>query len=484
MSRNFKNFLWFMLGMILIFAGTIPLARAESIPATNSIIQSTTSVLSYYYSTQTFRYPTVEAVCTANSWLTSAAWATKYNSGVNPYGSNYCVTDVNKPNHTARLISSQNTCPNTPTGWTQAGSVCNLYSYSCPTSGGWTLSGSSCSRPDCPAGRNADGSCQPVCTPPAVLNSSGTECTTTCPAGQVLSSSGCIPCTNVSGGSGQTYHYQKLSDGGACLGAAGQTGCVVPSGSGVTVCIGSGCTGQLGTGTGQNCLVPQSGSPATDPNTTGQTDPVPADPTNPATKCAQSGLIAGTVNGTTVCVSPTSTPVQSTSTQTKTDPSGNVTVQKTTKTCVGTDCTSSTTTTVNGVSQGTSTVSGSNPMVGGAMGESEDLNDVLRACNERPDLPICTDFCSKPENSEFAMCQKLGTAPDTDQLGTKELGVSSITEYSFGSAGTCPGPIALPHNASLSFDWICQLLEAVKPMLLALAWLSAGMIVIGAARNG
>lgn len=91
------------------------------------------------------------------------------------------------------------------------------------------------------------------------------------------------------------------------------------------------------------------------------------------------------------------------------------------------------------------------------------------------------DFC---ELHPTAMgCQEFGTPEDSGKLTESALGVSSITVQSFGSSAACPAPIQLPKGASFSFEWPCRMAEGVKPFLLALAWLAAGLIVIGAARN-
>lgn len=85
-------------------------------------------------------------------------------------------------------------------------------------------------------------------------------------------------------------------------------------------------------------------------------------------------------------------------------------------------------------------------------------------------------------NPDRVGCKDLGTVDDV-QLQTQERGVASITVQSFNGNDTCPAAIPLPKGASLSWDYPCQLATGVKPFLLALAWLAAGLIVIGAVRE-
>lgn len=93
------------------------------------------------------------------------------------------------------------------------------------------------------------------------------------------------------------------------------------------------------------------------------------------------------------------------------------------------------------------------------------------------DTPFCTLY------PESLACAKMGTPEEADKLESKTMGVESITIQTFGSSATCPAPIPLPHGSELSFEWPCRMAEGVKPFLLALAWLAAGLIVIGAMRN-
>ena len=85
-------------------------------------------------------------------------------------------------------------------------------------------------------------------------------------------------------------------------------------------------------------------------------------------------------------------------------------------------------------------------------------------------------------NPERVGCKELGL-PDDVTLPTEERGVSSVTPVVFAANASCPADVPLPHGASLSWSYPCQLATGVRPFLLALAWLAAGLIVIGAVRS-
>lgn len=109
-------------------------------------------------------------------------------------------------------------------------------------------------------------------------------------------------------------------------------------------------------------------------------------------------------------------------------------------------------------------------------GDTVNPSDTSSKDNTK-DTPFCTLY------PESLACAKMGTPEKADKLESKTMGVESITIQTFGSSATCPSPIRLPHGSELSFEWPCRMAEGVKPFLLALAWLAAGLIVIGAMRN-
>jgi len=91
------------------------------------------------------------------------------------------------------------------------------------------------------------------------------------------------------------------------------------------------------------------------------------------------------------------------------------------------------------------------------------------------------DFCTL--HPEAMGCQSFGEPEAATALDQKELGVSSVTPVTFGSANSCPADVALPKGAKFSYEWPCRMAIGLKPFLLVLAWLLAGFIVMGVVRN-
>lgn len=332
----------------------------------------------------------------------------------------------------------------------------------CPSSQNWTLSGSTCTRPDCTAGqyRNSSGVCvsQPTCGTAQTFNSTTGQC----------------DCSSVSGksamvGGAQAWGITGATSSSCTTGGVNYGGCHATCTSGVSAGGNAACTGCSFDGT-------------TAPTGTTEATPIAKEQTqNPTTP--QSCLASGqgyitNSSGVTTCVdstsAPNSQPVTSsnktTSTTTNKDASGNTTgtsstSQTTESTCSGGNCTTTTTT--------------MNP--DGTKTEQTKTNDSAKFCQENPTSPMCKSECE--EFPDRPQCMDLGTISDNIELQTKELGVNAISVVSFGGGGSCPAPIQLPHGAQFSFENICDGLGMLRPLLLALAWLSAGLIVVGAARE-
>lgn len=82
-------------------------------------------------------------------------------------------------------------------------------------------------------------------------------------------------------------------------------------------------------------------------------------------------------------------------------------------------------------------------------------------------------------------CAQLGTAPDVP-IGTESRSIAAIAPVSVGGAGACPAPLTasfMGQTVSFSYDMPCQFATSLKPLILAIAWLSAGLIFIGGVRQ-
>ena len=95
--------------------------------------------------------------------------------------------------------------------------------------------------------------------------------------------------------------------------------------------------------------------------------------------------------------------------------------------------------------------------------------------------PDKTD-CEKNPNS--IGCSEFGSVSDSE-LERKEL-EGTVSPVDMGGGGQCPAPVGVTVRGSrieLSFEPACDYARAIRPIILALAWLTAGFILIGAVRE-
>lgn len=370
----------------------------------------------------------------------------------------------------------------------------------CPDST-WTLNGSTCTRPDqnCKDGQYAqngvckcesgaqignDGTCCPMSSDGApsmqwcyVQNASATSCDSS-------NGNGCgIRCSNV------TFQLPKgdsvvlfpaLAMGQACkytgsksVDSAGggplsdqelddvkkatktpeavktPAGCLsagmgyVTSGNGTTSCVSSGDNGEVK-------KVTNTQDTKTDSTGTKQTDTVSETSSN-------NGTIKTVETQTTT--SPDGSKVKTTTTVTK-NPDGTVATEKVVEweSSTGTKTTQST----------------------------EKSNDTTESyCSKNPNASMCkeqSDFCK--DHPDRAGCVEMGEPTDGDvsQLQTEHRG-ETMSIIPFNTSETCPADIALPRGMSFSWGPICTGASWLKPVILAFAWLSAGLIIVGAFRE-
>lgn len=263
---------------------------------------------------------------------------------------------------------------------------------------------------------------------------------------------------------------------------------------GATLCVG-GCqysrgtfganttTGEFsaraGQGTGQACTSQPVGTPV---------DLSTAAPETPSS-CLAKNKSFGTVNGQTVCVTAGTTgaaPVKfetapkTTTTENK-DAAGNPVAGGGTTT---TEKTAST----NG--DGTVTIGTKTTNPDGTSTTQTDTQDQSQFCQANPTSPLCEQAKTDCDKNPKALgCMDAGDVADTETLGTKNA-ATSITPVSVGADnGTCPAPrvIHIPvvgSSVNFSFDKVCEFMSMIRPVVLALAWLGAGLITVGGFRNG
>lgn len=311
----------------------------------------------------------------------------------------------------------------------------------------------------------------PTLTCPNGGTLSGSTCLHSCPSGQVEQSDGsCVVSCPVAGSSAMVGGAAawKISGGSsACVSGFSYSGCAVKCTSGASSGGSAACTG---------CTFTGSPGESSTPNGT----PVPPEQkTNPTTPegCLASGKgYVTSSSGVTTCISgteaPASQPVQTTE-KTKTvttNEQGQSTTTEGTKTteCSGGNCTETTSSTG---PNGTSTVAEEKP--------------ASNFCAENPTSPMCKEAKDPCEDHpERLGCLEKGDPEDGDALPSEDRGVTSVTPVSFSSSASCPADVNLPKGAKLSYAYPCEMATSLRPIILAIAWLIAGFIVMGAFRDG
>jgi len=98
-------------------------------------------------------------------------------------------------------------------------------------------------------------------------------------------------------------------------------------------------------------------------------------------------------------------------------------------------------------------------------GTTEAPADRPGLCEEYPDILAC----SKPEFD----------TPEEDELPTVDKDIS-INPQGFGGGGSCPAPRHLSGaNVDFEFTLLCDGMSMLRPILIAVAWLVAGLILLG-----
>lgn len=200
----------------------------------------------------------------------------------------------------------------------------------------------------------------------------------------------------------------------------------------------------------------------------------------PPNTCDSSTQQPGQVNGVTVCLPKTETNnTNTTTTPPTTDPNtGNTTTtSNTTTTNTTNNTTTNITTTTTTAPDGTTTQSQTSTTT---------KNPPSSFCQANPTDPTClkqSEACEK--NPEILGCATLGTVTDS-VVPTVEKGIADIIPKAIGGAGGCPAPVTasfMGRSISFSYDMPCQAAGMLRPLILALAWLAAGVIFIGGVRQ-
>jgi hypothetical protein len=119
--------------------------------------------------------------------------------------------------------------------------------------------------------------------------------------------------------------------------------------------------------------------------------------------------------------------------------------------------------------------------------KKQETTDKAEWCAKNPTDAACKKAAEDcPEGSDKAACVKLGN-PDAlpnPELNTVERGISAVVPVGVASSPSCPQGPPLPFGIGyMPLDGICDLATGIRPILIALAWIGAGLIVIGAFRE-
>jgi hypothetical protein len=235
-------------------------------------------------------------------------------------------------------------------------------------------------------------------------------------------------------------------------------------------------------GTGQVC------DPLTTGASSGTTEPTPYPPgedgVRPPDACPKD-QVPGTVNGVTICVDPGIREVKSATTSTVDD--GTNTTEKTEDkqtTCVGETCTTTTTTVTNVTNNSTSTVT-SSTITG------SETTTKGEYCKSNPYDKLCTadgqgaasGDCSELDSDCTQKLGDLGAEP----FANTNRAMSITAQAGWGEGGgSCPAPRVVNVagiTLEMPFDLLCEFADGIRPIIIALAWLSAALAFLGLSKR-
>jgi len=329
----------------------------------------------------------------------------------------------------------------------------------CPSGKGYTLVGSNCVRPDCTADqiRSDNGQCinKPKCGSAQFYQESTNTCI--CPQAGTSAMIGGAVSWSISGSA------SSCVSGGASYG-----GCAMQCSNGHSYKGGAACAG---------CSFSGVEAPRGASGEPGQTaSPVGAQSNSPKTvqdiknECVASAKGYVETNGVVSCVNATDAPgkfetvyeLQKSSTK---NGVSDLTKVSSSTVCDSGNCTN-TTTTSNSAGTETAVTKGSGSTY----------------CQSNPTDPICSKEQQKTDCDKYpdsAGCASLGDAPTVPDTGTLSLGVSSISPVNFGGSKGCPADQSVNGKFNWSYRQVCDHASMMRPIILALAWLSAAFIVLG-----
>lgn len=210
------------------------------------------------------------------------------------------------------------------------------------------------------------------------------------------------------------------------------------------------------------------------------TAPPSASASPPEASCDLSKQIEKSIEGAVVCF-----PIAGSKSEKTTDPVTGATVETITVTGSGGGTTSTVITTgPDGTTTTTTTSSGGGG--GGAQPGS--------FCARYPDDPSCVagGVGDDPLGGDCALnpyslgCASLSGSVPEEAVSTSARDISALSPVQIGGPGECPAPLTATvagMHVELPFDLLCEYATTLRPLVLALAWLSAGILFIGGVRG-
>lgn len=507
-----------MIILIFFIAAFSGSAIAETVPATMSKVPAEYRVYNNPYGAiaTTWSNPVpaaeVDALFQTHCSFLSAqsGWPRHSTPSTSNAGTGYCYLQ-NGPWRVDLLITQQPYCKAGTLSGQHPNATCNNVP-TCPDSS-WALSGTTCERQTCPAGQtwNAvsqrcrcdsgsdvgdDGKCcpQPSEQIPSmqfcyISNTTDTSCTSSAPNGCT------IRCNDIT--------FQKPKGGEQVV-------------IGPFMALGQSCK-YTGSYSPENF----GGGPLSDQELRDIDNRVkePGDEATPAgCMAAGMGYVSGSSGTTCVAAGKGGDVVKNTSSTSSNSGSGggsgggtgsgtgSSTKQTTTTGSNGSSTTVKTTTTQNGDGTTTTTTTTTSHNPDGSVSETvktekkdssgntvetsekkQETTDKAEWCAKNPTDAACKKAAEDcPEGSDKAACVKLGN-PDAlpnPELNTVERGISAVVPVGVASSPSCPQGPPLPFGLGyMPLDGICDLATGIRPILIALAWIGAGLIVIGAFRE-
>lgn len=123
--------------------------------------------------------------------------------------------------------------------------------------------------------------------------------------------------------------------------------------------------------------------------------------------------------------------------------------------------------------------------------------DQLDLCQKYPNSAMCQPPVEAPpvkdpidlclEHPEIVACQKLGDVPTPEVIPNDDKQIMLTPDAGWGSAGACPAPRHITLAGGMSFDipldLLCDFARMIRPLIVAMAYLGAAMMLVGAARR-